>query len=132
MQASSIVIITAGVAPCIRIKERIMVLHMSAQFMHAGAQSIICVEQTVHACSQAEHASMHACMTAMSIACMPGMAFMSADIAPIIIESTAHRFRQGFRRRERAGDPPDVSVIRFGTDVDDDLGRPGPGIRPRA
>ncbi len=41
MHASSIDIMTAGVAPCIRSIVRIMVLHMSAQFMHAGAQSII-------------------------------------------------------------------------------------------
>ena len=40
MQALSIDIIDAGVIPCIRIIERIMVLHMSAQFMQAGAQSI--------------------------------------------------------------------------------------------
>ncbi|GAA2945374.1 hypothetical protein GCM10010458_33420 [Microbacterium luteolum] len=40
MQALSIDIMVAGVIPCIRIIERIMVLHMSAQFMHAGAQSI--------------------------------------------------------------------------------------------
>ncbi|WP_227529412.1 hypothetical protein [Microbacterium tenebrionis] len=78
---------TAGVMPCIRIIERIIVLHMSAQFMHAGAQSISCVEQTVHACSHAEHASMHACMTAMSIVSMPLIDFMSWDMAPIIIES---------------------------------------------
>ncbi|WP_248147646.1 hypothetical protein [Microbacterium aoyamense] len=65
--------------------ERIIVLHMSAQFMQAGAQSMPCVEQIVHACSQAEQASIHACMTAMSIFSMPGIdAF---DIAPIIIES---------------------------------------------
>jgi hypothetical protein len=98
MQASSIAIIVAGVIPCILNIARIIVLHMSAQFMQAGAQSIICVEQTVHACSQAEQASMHACMTAMSIVAMPGIVFMSADIAPIIIESIAHRFRQGFHR----------------------------------
>lgn len=41
MQASSIDIITAGVIPCMRIMDRIMVLHMSAQFMQAGEQSII-------------------------------------------------------------------------------------------
>lgn len=90
MQASSIDIITAGVIPCIRIIERIIVLHMSAQFMHAGAQSIICIEQTVHACSHAEQASIQACMTAMSIISMPGVAFISSDIAPIIIESISH------------------------------------------
>ncbi|WP_228479250.1 hypothetical protein [Microbacterium atlanticum] len=64
---------------------RIIVLHMSAQFMHAGAHDIICVEHTVHACSQAEQASIQACMTDMSMFSMPGMdAF---DMAPIIIWS---------------------------------------------
>ena len=47
MQASSMDIIDAGVMPCIRIIDRIMVLHMSAQFMQAGEQSIICVEHTL-------------------------------------------------------------------------------------
>ena len=37
MHASSIDIMTAGVMPCIRSIVRIIVLHMSAQFMHAGA-----------------------------------------------------------------------------------------------
>ncbi|GED37803.1 MULTISPECIES: hypothetical protein [Microbacterium] len=92
MQAFSIAIIEAGVIPCIRIIDRIMVLHMSAQFMQAGAQSISCVEHTVQACSQAAHASMHACMTAMSIICMSGIDSMFFDMAPIIIESIAHRF----------------------------------------
>ncbi|MER7523026.1 hypothetical protein [Microbacterium oxydans] len=92
MQAFSIAIIEAGVIPCIRIIDRIMVLHMSAQFMQAGAQSISCVEHTVQACSQAAHASMHACMTAMSIICMSGIDSMLFDMAPIIIESIAHRF----------------------------------------
>lgn len=41
MQASSIAIMDAGVMPCMRIIARIIVLHMSAQFMHDGAQSII-------------------------------------------------------------------------------------------
>ncbi|WP_243842135.1 hypothetical protein [Microbacterium hydrocarbonoxydans] len=84
----------AGVMPCIRIIERIIVLHMSAQFMQAGEQSIICVEQTTQACSQAEHASMHACMTDMSIIAMSGIDIMFFDMAPIIIESIAHRFRR--------------------------------------
>ena len=87
MQASSIAIIDAGVIPCIRIMARIMVLHMSAQFMHAGAQSSICVEHTTHACSHAAHASMQACITDMSIAGMPSIDFMSFDIASIIMES---------------------------------------------
>jgi hypothetical protein len=89
MHASSIDIMTAGVMPCIRIIERIMVLHMSAQFMHAGAQSIIWVEHTVHACSQAEQASIQACMTDMSMVFMPGIDIASFDIMSIIIESTS-------------------------------------------
>lgn len=80
-------IMAAGVMPCMRIMARIIVLHMSAQFMHAGAQSIICVEQTVHACSQAAHASMHACIMAMSISAMPSIDIMSLDMALIIIAS---------------------------------------------
>ncbi|GAA5037104.1 hypothetical protein GCM10025738_25010 [Microbacterium fluvii] len=87
MQASSMAIIDAGVMPCIRIIERIIVLHMSAQFMQAGAQSCIWVEQIVHACSQAEQASIHACITAMSIDSIPGIDIMSFDMAPIIIAS---------------------------------------------
>lgn len=99
MHASSIAIIDAGVMPCIRIIARIIVLHMSAQFMHAGEQSIICVEHTVHACSQAEHASMQACRTDMSIAAMSiidasGIEDMFVRQASIIIESIAHRFRR--------------------------------------
>ncbi|WP_311243780.1 hypothetical protein [Microbacterium sp. WCS2018Hpa-23] len=94
MQASSIAIIDAGVMPCIRIIERIMVLHMSAQFMQAGEQSIIWVEHTVHACSQAEHASMHACMTDMSIMAMSGIDIMFERMAPIIIESISYRLRR--------------------------------------
>lgn len=90
MQASSIAIIEAESIPCIRIIARIMVLHISAPFMQAGAQSIICVEHTVQACSQAAQASMHACMTAMSIISIPGI-IMSFDMAPIIIESISHR-----------------------------------------
>ena len=71
---------------------RIIVLHMSAQFMHAGAHDIICVEHTVHACSQAEQASIHACMTDMSIMSMPGIDIMSFDMASIIIESISRSF----------------------------------------
>jgi hypothetical protein len=93
MHASSIDIIAAGVIPCIRIMARIMVLHMSAQFMHAGAHDIICVEHTVHACSQAEQASIQACMSDMSIVFMPGIDIPSLDIMSIIIESTSRSFR---------------------------------------
>ncbi|GAB3595652.1 hypothetical protein GCM10027408_02210 [Microbacterium tumbae] len=111
MQASSIDIITAGVMPCMRIIERIIVLHMSAQFMHAGAQSISCIEQTVQACSQAEHASMQACMTAMSIMSMPGIDIMSDGTASIIIESISYLARlAALAGEKRAGDPPEVRV----------------------
>ena len=78
-----------GVNESIRSIARIIVLHMSAQFMHAGAQSIICVEHTVHACSQAEQASIQACMSDMSMVLMPAID-MSLDIMSIIIESTSH------------------------------------------
>jgi methionine-rich copper-binding protein CopC len=91
MQASSIAIIDAGVIPCMRIIARIIVLHMSAQFMHAGAHDISCVEHTVHACSQAEQASIQACSTAMSIVSMPGIDIMSFDMASIIMASIRHR-----------------------------------------
>jgi hypothetical protein len=102
MQASSIAIIDAGVIPCIRIMARIIVLHMSAQFMHAGAHDIICVEHTVHACSQAEQASIQACSTDMSIVAMPGIDIMSFDMASIIMESICP---PRFRVRPRAGVP---------------------------
>lgn len=105
MQASSIAIIVAGVMPCIRIIERIIVLHMSAQFMQAGEQSIICVEHTVHACSHAEHASMQACMADMSIAAMSGIDIF--DIASIIIESISHRLLIGNSGQEH---PPDARL----------------------
>jgi len=102
MHASSIDIMTAGVMPCIRIIERIIVLHMSAQFMQAVAHDIICVEHTVHACSQAEQASIQACMTAMSMLCMPGIDIMSFDMAPIIIAS----IRRFLPLPGRRADPP--------------------------
>jgi hypothetical protein len=95
MQASSIAIIEAGVIPCMRIIERIIVLHMSAQFMQAGPHDIICVEHTVHACSQAEQASIQACITDMSIMSIPGIDIMSFDMAFIIIESIGRSFRFG-------------------------------------
>lgn len=90
MQASSIDIITAGIIPCIRSIALIIVLHMSAQFMQAAEQSIICVAQTAHACSQAEHASKAACSSAMSVIAMSGMESMSFDILSTIIESMSH------------------------------------------
>jgi hypothetical protein len=75
---------------------------MSAQFMHAGAQSIICVEQIVHACSQAEQASIHACITDMSMVSMPGIDVMSFDIMPIIVASIRTPFRSPDRRGRSA------------------------------
>lgn len=106
MQASSIAIIDAGVIPCIRIMARIIVLHMSAQFMQAGAQSIMApsivwTEQTVQACSQAEHASMQACIAAMSIAGMPSIDIMSFDIASIIMASIPYPLSVGAGPRVR-------------------------------
>jgi hypothetical protein len=90
MQASSIAIIDAGVMPGMRSMARIMVLHMSAQFMHDGAQSIICIEH-VQACSQAAQASMQACITAASIAGISAIDIMSPAIASIILASISHR-----------------------------------------
>src|SRR6476619_4044682 len=92
MHASSMSIMDAGVVPCIRIMARIIVLHMSAQFMHAGPHDIICVEHTVHACSQAEQASIQACMSCMACASMPGIDIMSLDMASIIMESISRSF----------------------------------------
>src|SRR6478736_3998226 len=102
MQASSIAIMEAGFIPCGRIMARIIVLHMSAQFMQAVEHDIICVEHTTHACSQAEQASIQACMTDMSIISMPGIDIMSFDMASIIIESISRTFLLG-----PAGHPPD-------------------------
>ncbi|GAA2945368.1 hypothetical protein GCM10010458_33410 [Microbacterium luteolum] len=60
------------------------------------------MEHTVQACSQAEHASMHACRTDMSIMAMSSVIdSMFFDMAPIIIESIAHRF---LRREVRGQD----------------------------
>jgi len=87
MHASSMATMVAGVIPCIRSIARIIVLHMSAQFMHAGAHDIIWVEHTVHACSHAEQASIQACSRDMSIVSMPGIDIMSFDMASIIMAS---------------------------------------------
>ena len=91
MHASSIDIMTAGVAPCIRSIVRIIVLHMSAQFMHTEAHDIPWVEHTTQACSHAEQASIQACMSCMSMVLMPAFD-MSSDIMSIIIESTSRSF----------------------------------------
>ena len=123
MQASSIAIMVAGVMPSMRIMDSIIVWHMSAQFMHAGEQSIICVEHTVHACSQAEHASMHACSTDMSIAAMSGIDIIFSDIAPIIIESIAHRFPSSAAAEGESGQdhPPEARLVRASDGVDGHL-----------
>src|SRR6478736_8143835 len=123
MQASSIAIMDAGVIPCMRSIERIMVLHMSAQFMHAGAHDIICVEHTVQACSHAEHASMHACMTDMSIVSMPGIDFMSLDIMSIIIESIPHL--RPLPRDSGPADPPAAMLCRAVPSQKAKIGSPG-------
>jgi methionine-rich copper-binding protein CopC len=108
MHASSIADMDAMSMPIGRIMARIIVLHMSAQFMHMVAHDIImpssmpCPEHTVHACSHAEQASMHACMTAMSMLSMPAIGIMPLDIMPIIIASTPHLAP---RRPSRAGAP---------------------------
>ncbi|WP_295014818.1 hypothetical protein, partial [uncultured Microbacterium sp.] len=123
MHASSIDIMTAGVIPCIRSIVRIMVLHMSAQFMHDGAQSIICVEQIVQACSQAEHASMQACMSDMSIV-------MSSAIMPFIESIIIESIRGSFVPRTAGEGPSDASVIRRTASVDGAGGRPAPPGAP--
>ncbi|HEY5842884.1 MAG TPA: hypothetical protein VIU87_15745 [Mycobacterium sp.] len=69
----------------------IIVLHIAAQFMHAGAHEVISIEHTMDACSQAEQASIQASMTDMSTVLMPALA-MSFDIMSIIIEFTSHSF----------------------------------------
>ncbi|WEG09265.1 hypothetical protein PU630_01510 [Microbacterium horticulturae] len=99
--ASSMAIMTAGVMPFIRIMLRIMVLHMSAQFMHSGAQSIISIAQIVHACSHAEQASIHACIAVMSIDSMPGidaLLMASIIIASIPVPPSASMWRAGAAR----------------------------------
>ena len=55
----------------------------------------------MHACSQAEQASIHACMTDMSIVSMPGIDIMSFDMASIIIESISRS-----SRLSSGGEPP--------------------------
>ena len=108
MHASSIDIMVAGLMPCMRSMDRIIVLHMSAQFMHAGAHDIICVEHTVHACSQAEQASIQACITDMSMVSIPGIDIMSFDMASIIMESIAAILPSPGRR----ADPPPCGHAR--------------------
>ena len=51
---------------------RIMVLHISAQLMHIAEPDMPSIDiiepaHIVHACSQAEHASIHRCTIAMSM-----------------------------------------------------------------
>jgi hypothetical protein len=95
---------------------------MSAQFMHAGAHDIICVEHTVHACSQAEQASIQACMTDMSMVSMPGIDIMSLDMAPIIIWSIRRILPRGERR---AGGPPVARLDLAGSPAKSRIGSIG-------
>lgn len=79
IQASNIIATVSMSIPAGRIIIRIMVLHMSAQFIHVAMQAAVLGRpceahisaQVVQACSQAEHASIHSCIMAMS---MPGIA----------------------------------------------------------
>jgi hypothetical protein len=86
MHACSIACIAAMSKPVGRIIMRIIVLQTSAQSMHIDAHFIIpsampLSAHIVHACSQAEHASMHSCIVAASIA---GMPIASIDMFRII------------------------------------------------
>jgi hypothetical protein len=75
---------------------------MSAQFMHAGAHDIICVEQTVHACSHAAQASIQACISVMSIGTAPGIVIDESIIVSIIRVSIPHlRFASAAGRTAR-------------------------------
>lgn len=91
MQASSIGRITIGSMLIGRISIRIIVVHMSAQLAHIEAQRpmpsmpAIASEHIVHACMQAEHASMQACIAVMSIVAVPliGIAFIMSSLVPM-------------------------------------------------
>jgi hypothetical protein len=90
--ASSIDMVTSRVMPCIRSMQFIIVLHIAAQFMQAGAHGVISMEHTMDACSHAEQASRQASRTDISVVLMPALA-MSLDIMSIIIEFTAQLLR---------------------------------------
>jgi hypothetical protein len=73
--------------PVGRIIIRMVVLHMSAQFMHmlmhlTMPPDMPASAHIVHACSHAAHASMHSCITDMSISA--GMPAISLDMLCII------------------------------------------------
>jgi hypothetical protein len=75
---------------------------MSAQFMHDGAQSIICIgahSAGLLAGGTGVHAGLH--HGAMSIAGMPSIDIMSSDIAFIIIASIAAHLLVGAGHAER-------------------------------
>jgi hypothetical protein len=93
MHACIIAIMLVGSYPVGRSIARIIVLHMSAQSMHMLAHlamSVIGISpidielsaQTVHACSQAEHASIRSCIAAVS---MPGMLIAASIILEVIL-----------------------------------------------
>lgn len=75
MHASSIIVMVGIFMPVGRIIIRIMVLHMSAQFMHVAMHLAVPVmpsaahmsAHVVQACSHAAHASIHSCIVAMSM-----------------------------------------------------------------
>jgi hypothetical protein len=83
MQASSIAIIDAGVIPCIRIMARIIVLHMSAQFMHEDAMSADMMSmEGMSTDMSAMMAAAQACMDACA-ACEQACTFrVTADVSP--------------------------------------------------
>jgi hypothetical protein len=121
-------IIEAGVIPGIRSMARIIVLHMSAHVMHAGAQSIICTEQIVHACSQAAHASIQACINAASIAGIPVIAPARREEKVHDMQTKTEVARSGFlveqSRRRRSAHVPlrlDPRLQRIGLDLDEVL-----------
>jgi hypothetical protein len=73
---------------------RIIVLHISAQLMHIAEPDIPSIDiepaHIVHACSHAEHASIHRCIRAMSMPAIgPWADTLIIDIIPVI-SSTAH------------------------------------------
>jgi hypothetical protein len=87
MHASIIAIMLAMSIAIGRMVIRIMVLHMSAQFMHMAmdfSMPVMPIELLAHivqACSHAAHASMRSCMALMS---MPSIAAVDPSIIAIM------------------------------------------------
>src|SRR6187431_837092 len=105
MQACIMAIMLSMSIAAGRIIMRIIVLHMSAQFMHIAmhlpmsAMLIELLAHMVHACSQAEHASIRSCMALMS---MPSIEAVELLIIPIMSMEKCYvvlrRFEQSFTR----------------------------------